>query len=714
MFPGHILMVIVTLLAFLSGTAVDAQVQTPVPVEISKQKMVVGGKIYYMHQVMKGQTLYSISKAYHVTVDQIVHENQIVYNGIKEGQMLRIPGSIVQAATDKTATIQQEKPKDQQSAAGPPVTAQQRTQPPATPATQDERYLYHRVRRGETLSSIAREYGISVRDLKKENKRLLFPNEGDYLMIPRRKINVQQYERITVPLTDTIPVDTVLSDTMAVYEEPEIFTMPINRTEVTRLHGSVKVAVLLPFFLKENSARTYIDSTRKDAQGNKIYREMDKPEGLIYEGSLPFLEAYEGILIAVDSLRSLGLSVELDVYDTGADTVQIKRLLWSDMLSDVDLIIGPVYSYNVEQISVWAAERDIPFVSPVPLHDGNITINKPTMYRVFPSENVTQDIMVNELRSHRESNIVFLYSDSAMYVPATSQLWEKVKSVTNEVTPYGRAQVTPYGRAQMAPYDTAQVTPYGRAQVAPYGRAQVAPYDKAQVTPYDTVHVIPYDTAHVIPYYFTGLSSKRDAYSSVTSFENILDQEKENVIVLASTNTSVVSSAFSTLHSFARKYNIKVIGYPEIRGLETVDLRYYYDLELIIPADSYVDFDSPATQSFSISFMKKFRTEPMAESFAWRGFDIAWYFIGGIATGGREFLLDPGTFNPPLLCLEPDFSRDSRMNGYENSGMFILHYKKDMTIEIKRPWPGPLPATDTYNEQVSYPFSGSSRHNQVR
>ncbi len=283
----------------------------------------------------------------------------------------------------------------------------------------------------------------------------------------------------------------------------------------------------------------------------------------------------------------------------------------------------------LRKISSWAAERNIPVVSPVGLRDRHILENKPTLYRVFPSENVAQDFMAGELREHRGSNVLFLYADSAMYDPATAILWQKVRNVMAEA-----------------------------------GRD---------------------DTTSLTPFLFTGLTARSNAYSGVTSLDNLLDAERENVIILSSTNTSVVSSTFSTLHSLSRKYDIKVIGYPEIRGLETVDLRYYYDLGLSIPAESYIDFSSPAAEAFITAFRKKFRTEPMAESFAWRGFDIAWYFIGGIATGGKDFLRDPGIFNPELLSLEPDFRRENRLNGYENRGMFILHYRKDMTIEVSRP-----------------------------
>ena len=532
------------------------------------------------------------------------------------------------------------------------------------PAVQeDEKYIYHRVRRGETLASVARQYGVTVKELKRANRGLLFPQIGDYLRIPRKRVSTDYRQRKIVGVIDTIQLGEQVPDTMFIPEETEIFTVPEARTEVSSLTGSVRVAVLLPFYTDENNKRSYIDSTRRDVRGDVIYREVTLPSTWIYEGSLPFLEAYEGILMAADSLRSLGLEIKMDVYDTHADTSQINRLIWSGKLDNADLIIGPVFSYNLEKISTWAAERNIPVVSPVPLRDRDILSNRPTLYRVFPSEKITHGIMAGELRSHHGSNVVFLYGDSAMYDPSTVMLWESVRQVAKEVAPY--------------------------------------------------------DTIGPVPYWFAGMSSRRDAYSGVASLENLLSPERENIIILASKNSSVISSAFSAIHSLLRKYDIKVIGYPEVRDLETIDLKYYYDLELFIPAECYVDFDSREAQSFSTSFMKRFRTEPMAGSFAWRGFDIAWYFIGGIALHGRDFLSDPGLFNPVLLCLEPDFRRDSRSDGYENRGMFILHYRRDMTIEVRRPWLRLLTEEDPTVVQeadsvVTDPFSGSSVRSQGR
>ncbi|MRR20023.1 LysM peptidoglycan-binding domain-containing protein [bacterium] len=622
-YPCRLVPFMMVLVAVLFPVILHAQV--PVPVEVSKQKIVTEGKVYYIHTVLKGQTLYSISKAYNVSIDQISLDNKLEANGIREGQVLRI------RASNGSQPSPQGQPETRSANNGATIPAQTGAAAPAKPLPQDERYLYHKVIKGETLATIAGLYGISVRDLKRANKGLLFPHEGDNLMIPRKKMNDQSRERETATAATSVKPDTLMADSINLADEAEVFTVAGERTVISRLNGSLKVAVLLPFFTDENNTRSYIDSTRRDAEGNKIYREVIRPEGWIYEGSMPFLEAYEGILVAVDSLRTLGLVVELDVYDTGADPYRTTSLINSGVLDKTDLIIGPVFSNIVEIVSSWAAERNIPVVSPVGLRDRSILENKPTLYRVFPSENVAQDMMAGELRRHRGSNILFLYADSAMTDPETGILWEKVRKVMAEV---GEDSTT-----------------------------------------------------NLTPYYFTGLTARSDAYSGVTSIDNLLDASRENVIILASTNTPVVSSTFSTLHSLSRKYDIKVVGYPEIRGLETVDLRYYYDLGLSVPAESYIDFNAPASQAFITAFRRKFRTEPMAESFAWRGFDIAWYFIGGLATGGKDFLRDPGIFNPELLSLEPDFRRESRVSGYENRGMFILNYRKDMTIDVRRPWP---------------------------
>jgi ABC-type branched-subunit amino acid transport system substrate-binding protein len=51
----------------------------------------IDGKDFYIHSVKKGQTLYMISKAYEVDINEIIQENPEVKDGLKAGQKLRIP-----------------------------------------------------------------------------------------------------------------------------------------------------------------------------------------------------------------------------------------------------------------------------------------------------------------------------------------------------------------------------------------------------------------------------------------------------------------------------------------------------------------------------------------------------------------------------------------------------------------------------------------------
>lgn len=50
----------------------------------------IDGKDYYIHLVKKGQSLYMISKAYDVDINEIIQDNPIVKEGLKAGQKIKI------------------------------------------------------------------------------------------------------------------------------------------------------------------------------------------------------------------------------------------------------------------------------------------------------------------------------------------------------------------------------------------------------------------------------------------------------------------------------------------------------------------------------------------------------------------------------------------------------------------------------------------------
>ncbi len=614
------------LFCLLTPAVVFAQEPVLVPVEISSQKVVAEGKVWYMHKVVKGQTLYSISRAYGVSVNDISVANGITSNGIRDGQIIKIPASTMQQVQQKTTPAQQKEVSVPQNETPTQQNGTQVRQNEIPAQPQDDRFIRHRVQRGETLSSISRQYGLPLRDLKRANKGLLYPREGEYLMIPRHKITEAKIQNRQERVTDTVkPVLEVDRDS-AVMETGSLPDV-VETSVIKELRGSLRVEVMLPFYLSENNDRITVDSSRVDSKGKKIYREVLKQDDWIYDASLPFIEMYEGMLVAVDSLRSLGLEVELNVSDTGADTSTVDRLISSGRLRNADLIIGPVYSYNLERIASYAAAYGIPVVSPVQLRNQNILYGRPNLFRVCPSSRVAQDVIVREVAAHQGSNVIFLYSDSLMIDPLTSAFWEKLRTAIIRETDAGTTLLTDH--------------------------------------------------------YYTGIVPRYDTYRGVATLETMMKSDRENIVILATILTPKVSAALSTLHTLSRRYDIKVLGYPELGTLETIDLRYYYDLQMMIPSESYIDYTRESTRVFLNTFRKKFRTEPPAESFAWRGFDMAYYFIGGLALEGRAFLQSPGSFNPSLLSHDFGFRRDTTGDGFDNWNMFLLQYKKDMSVSIK-------------------------------
>ncbi len=105
-----------------------------------------------IHEVQKGETLYSISRSYGVTVDSVKKLNGFSENDIKIGQKIKIPED------SKTAQAA--------SSASPSNSKSAETDKKSSSASSDGIYV---VQKGETWFGISRKYGISVAELQKMN-----------------------------------------------------------------------------------------------------------------------------------------------------------------------------------------------------------------------------------------------------------------------------------------------------------------------------------------------------------------------------------------------------------------------------------------------------------------------------------------------------------------------------------------------------------------
>jgi LysM repeat protein len=201
-------------LLLIVALLVPATLSGQVTYKVSDQKVVLDGQTYYLHLVLKDQTLYSIAKTYKVSIDAIMSNNVIPANGIQTDQMLRIPESAAMAATmpkpeppAPVAPAREPQPKAQPESKPPPASvASAGEDKPAGPAAkaESEGYRMHKVRKGETLYSLSRDYKVTVEAIIRVND------------VPRNEIQIGQM--LKIPPSDYV---TFVEDEPTAGEAPE-------------------------------------------------------------------------------------------------------------------------------------------------------------------------------------------------------------------------------------------------------------------------------------------------------------------------------------------------------------------------------------------------------------------------------------------------------------------------------------------------------------
>jgi LysM repeat protein/ABC-type branched-subunit amino acid transport system substrate-binding protein len=305
---------------FLLLPAFSASAQPKPEIKKTKSTVVIDGKKFYLHTVEAGQTLYAISKVYEVTVNDIVQENPDAIDGIKPGQVLRVP------FLDKDG----KKKKEDRNA-----------------------YHYHKVQQGETFFAITQRFNLTEEQVMKLNPGL-----------DKSTLKAGQLIKLPGEGLDDVPVITSVTDTGK--KLPPVVPGPQTSPLLNPNENDFNVAIFLPFYL----------STTPYLEPEKIKKGLAE----FPEKSRIAVEFYQGMIMALDSLKKGGLSVKLHVYDTGLDSTGITDFARMPELKTMHLIVGPLYTNNFMAMSRFAKEYNIPIVSPLSQNNkillGNVNVSK--------------------------------------------------------------------------------------------------------------------------------------------------------------------------------------------------------------------------------------------------------------------------------------------------------------------------------------------------
>ncbi len=331
---------------------------------------------FISHEVKKGETLYSISKTYETTTEEIVRLNPEAKNGVKIGKMLIIP-PVVSSTMSGTNNV-----SIASTASAPKVASQ-----PQAAAPKNKDFVFHEVKKEETLYSISKKYGISQDeiislnpDVKEELKI------GKILIIPPVHANTALKESNN----SVKPQETALSspaDTSVV--KPDMGALFVRSTDPK---STINIALALPFQMD------------KVTENSKIDGNTDK-----------FLEFYQGMLLAVDSLKKQGLSFNLYVYDSGKSEMEIKTMLLNPELKNMDILIGPAYTVQIKPMSDFALLNNVKLIIPFSSKSEE-TKSNPNIFQINTPQALMNKLIADQFISHfAYKNIILLRFKTAAY-----------------------------------------------------------------------------------------------------------------------------------------------------------------------------------------------------------------------------------------------------------------------------------------------------------
>lgn len=252
------------------------------------------------HTVVAGDTWYSLSRKWGCTVDEARAANPGM-EVLKVGTVVQPPGK-----RHGTTTAQ---------AFGSP-TASAPIQPSASLKTPVSKLIEHPVAAGETIYGLSKKYGCTVDQLKAWNGGLKEGLKvGQILVVGQAKASAQ----------------------------PEGQPVPALPAKARRSQGEpLKVALILPFTQDVGDSTT--TAAKKQQQEQKV------------------ASFYAGVLMAIDSLRTTDVRIELKVFDDANRASKLDSIARDPFVSESHVVLGPLYGNT---LTAFTAKHSGWIVSPM-------------------------------------------------------------------------------------------------------------------------------------------------------------------------------------------------------------------------------------------------------------------------------------------------------------------------------------------------------------
>lgn len=391
-----------------------------------------------------------------------------------------------------------------------------------------------------------------------------------------------------------------------------------EQTRIVRTKGSYNVAIILPFMSNLMGERSELPIQSERA-----------------------ISFYEGIEIAIDSLKREGIKLQVQVFDSKKDVEDMDAII--ERLGDMewDLIIGPTSTDALKKLAVYAKEKQVPLISPFNTNP-NIAQENHFFIQVAPSFDVTSMHLVSFIKqiklasSSHVRKLKYVLVGTKEDSLKMNQIQKTYKLVENN--------------------ENAEIS---------------------QVFTNEGINV------SVLMKYF--------------------DRSALNVVIIPSDKSE--QFVYSTLREISSLYNklekhggfqFAVIGTPMWKYFERVNFEYYDNLNLHIVDNFFVDKEDKKNIQFEEGYRDRYGIAP--REFAYIGFDVMTYFgrllkkygtgfpdhFDTEATKGRHtfFAFDPVYKEVKLLDGE-ELKEKKVIERFENKSTNIVKFEAFEFKEVK-------------------------------
>ena len=535
----------------------------------------------------------------------------------------------------------------------------------ASSCGQQKKYISYTVKKGETLKGIAKRLGIKTKDLLSLNPDIgrkpvpetliIIPN-NEYQQIEEAPNPVENNNSISVSDEVLVAEELINDFVLHKVEKGDTFynltrAYNVSKAQLNQLNPSIdSLGLQLDMLLKikpvadEDLLVLYRDTIQENTVVKLAMllpfraieydtidaKDIFKTKKLVNITT----DIYLGASVAIDSLHSLGVDIELSIFDTGRKDTKLDSILAVTDFDNIDAIIGPLYSEEVPKV---ANRTGVPVVFPV---------------------------YSKKQKSFSSSKIIKTSADRAIHQEAL---------IDYVLTNYANENILIIGDSSATSIRNSDLIKTRLVQHDSINEALIIYPNEGYIKKHFVINALKPDLGNWVIL----ATDKRDISSDViNSLISLPVEEPEEDESEEEDEKTEEESDEPEMQILPEDTVIKVFGISKSSQFDKIDNNKLAKLGFTFTSDTFIDENSPEMQLFHNQYLEKNYAYP--SYYATRGFDIL-FDIGMRLASGKKL---KETFKQGVSYrLESKFEYSkSLFNISSNHGIYILKYTPDLTL----------------------------------